>query len=207
MKQLLKTFLKQKFAALIALAGAFLISYSQKMLAPSQETVTSNPETISQSADSSAMASDQTNSLYSGMPDTSCAIYPATAEVTAESDFFADKASQLQSGFTDTSAANPYVACAQSEAGRKARTTLPTVATARDACRNNHQKQVEALQASKSQYYERYLALSKEPACSGLLSAVENQKAAITEQAVALQTSADGPFSNTDVSVYATGAQ
>ncbi|MGZ5278804.1 MAG: hypothetical protein ACXWC9_02605 [Pseudobdellovibrionaceae bacterium] len=185
MKNLMKALFKKKAAALVAMLGAFLINYSQTKMGLSpiaSEDLASTA--ISFSADEALPAYQLETASYA--LDSSCDVFPATAEVNSEVDLFADKVGRLQEGYMIQSASNLHYACANSAAGKAARAKFPTIGFPQSQCRNNHQAQLQALQSTKAHYYERFVALSKEPACAGLLSMTEGRSTGFQPQITAM---------------------
>jgi hypothetical protein len=105
--------------------------------------------------------------------DTGCEIYPATAMINSHIKLFERKIASLQTGYLDTSATNPYQSCAKSATAQVTKAQLPKIEFGGIACPNDHQARLHTLESTKNLYYERYMALSHEPACASLLSALE----------------------------------
>jgi len=192
MKNLIKALFKKKAAALVAMLGAFLINYSQTKMGVNPIASEDMASTEISLATDDALPSYQLETA-SFAPQSSCDIFPATAEINSEVDLFADKVGRLQEGYNITSASNPHSACANSAAGKAARAKFKTIGFPQVECRGNHQTQLQALQSTKAQYYERFVALSKEPACSALLSSTENRAVAQESSQFVAQTSEQLP--------------
>ena len=176
-KNLIRSLFKGKVSKFVAVLGLLTLGFLQHKgvisLSQGAENMTAVsfvPETIATT--DSVMPLEAVSTVQQD----DCQVFPATAEVNAEVDLFSSKVDQIQKGFMDQSASNPFQACAKSAGAQAARQNLKAVSFPSQSCRKDHQKQLEALQNAKSSYYERYLALSREPACAGLLSAMEGLK-------------------------------
>lgn len=204
MKKFFQKLFKSKYAPIVALVATFAIGHFQKAgylpaalaekwNAMISEKLVANETGSEEAVVASSFETEQPvmNDLpdYDSLPQADCSMFPATEEVNAEIDSFAVKMGHLQRGYTDLSSdSNEAAACARTSAAKQLRTKPVMAQASGETCRNNHQKQTETLQAIKAQYYEHYVALSKEPACANLLAAAEGMKTMKAPQEVAYET-------------------